>query len=75
MAALPPPPPQLSGPAWMRWLQQLWASVSRLQLSADGPSITQGSGAPTAAQPDGSLYLRTDGGTLYVRESGAWVAK
>lgn len=74
---LPPPPSTPSGPTWTRWLQQLWSSVSRLQLAATGPSITQGAGAPTAEQPDGSLYLRTDGAgpNLYVREGGAWVAK
>jgi hypothetical protein len=71
---LPPPP---SGPALLRWLQQLWSTVSRLQLAADGPSITQGDGAPAVTQPNGSLYLRTDGTgpNLYVRENGAWVAK
>ena len=43
-------------------------------VSAD-PSITSGSGAPSAAEPNGSIYLRTDGtaGTLlYRRISGAW---
>jgi hypothetical protein len=41
------------------------------------PKITAGSGAPTAADPNGSVYMRTDGtaGTsLYRRVSGAWVA-
>ena len=47
-------------------------------LFTDGPGVLQGTGAPTQAVPDGSLYLRTDGGagsSLYVRENGAWVAK
>lgn len=40
--------------------------------------ITSGEGVPTAADPNGSLFIRTDGGagtTLYVRENGAWAAK
>jgi hypothetical protein len=40
--------------------------------------ILTGSGVPTVAATDGSIYLRTDGGagaTLFVRENGAWVAK
>lgn len=71
---LPPPP---SGPALTAWLRQLWSIVSRLQLVADGPTLTQGAGVPTSTQPNGSLYQRTDGAgpNLYVREAGAWVAK
>lgn len=41
------------------------------------PVITSGTGAPSAAQPNGSLYIRTDGASatsLYVRVSGAWEA-
>jgi len=42
------------------------------------PLITSGTGAPTAADPNGSLYLRTDGSdgddSLYMRIAGAWVA-
>ncbi len=42
------------------------------------PTVSAGSGAPTEASPDGSLYLRTDGtdGTdsVYMRIAGAWVA-
>lgn len=41
------------------------------------PTITGGSGAPSEAQPDGSVYMRTNGAvgtTFYVRVSGAWVA-
>lgn len=44
---------------------------------AAAPTISSGSGAPSAAEPDGSLYLRTGGAadtTLYIRASGAWVA-
>lgn len=45
-------------------------------LSTD-PTITAGSGAPSDAEPNGSIYLRTGGAsgtTLYIRASGAWVA-
>lgn len=45
-------------------------------VSAD-PTLSSGSGAPSAAEPNGSVYLRTDGanGTvLYARVSGSWVA-
>lgn len=41
------------------------------------PTITAGSGAPSEAEPNGSIYLRTGGAsgtTLYIRASGAWVA-
>ena len=39
-------------------------------------TISSGYGAPTAYEPNSSLYLRRDGGintSLYVRQSGAWV--
>ena len=45
-------------------------------LTAD-PTITAGSGAPSNAEPNGSIYLRTGGAsgtTLYIRASGSWVA-
>lgn len=38
-----------------------------------GPTWSQGTGVPSAAEPNGSMYSRTDGGagtTLYVKESG-----
>lgn len=44
---------------------------------ANDPSISAGAGAPSAAEPNGSLYVRTDGAvgtTLYIRVSGGWVA-
>ncbi len=44
----------------------------------NGPTVTTGSAAPSASEPNGSIYLRTGGGsgtTFYVREAGAWVAK
>lgn len=45
--------------------------------NTSGPSIRAGAGAPSASEPNGSLWLRTDGigPNLYVRENGAWVAK
>lgn len=46
--------------------------------AASTPTITSGTGAPTAtSEPDGSIYLRTDGAaatTIYVRAAGAWSA-
>ena len=41
------------------------------------PTVTSGTGVPSVAEPDGSIYLRMDGAvttSLYVRVSGAWVA-
>lgn len=46
--------------------------------SMNGPTWTTGAGAPSASEPNGSIYVRTDGGaatSLYVRISGAWVSK
>lgn len=51
---------------------------SASQLVTAAPTITSGSGAPSAAEPNGSIYLRTNGtdadDTLYVRAGGAWIA-
>lgn len=42
------------------------------------PTLTAGAGAPSATEPNGSLWLRTDGSdgddSLYMRIGGAWVA-
>lgn len=42
----------------------------------DSPTLTSGSGAPTAAEPNGSVYVRTNashaGLATYVRVGGAW---
>lgn len=48
-----------------------------IQLGSGGPTITYGSAAPSAAEPNGSTYHRTSGGPpwFYVREAGAWVGK
>lgn len=53
----------------------LWISGAESDLSTS-PTITSGSGAPSATEPNGSVYLRTNGtsaSTLYVRVSSAWV--
>lgn len=51
---------------------------SATQLVTAAPTITSGTGAPSAAEPNGSLYMRTDGtdadDSLYVRAGGAWIA-
>ena len=37
------------------------------------PTISSGAGAPTSAEPNGSVYLRTDGSDpLYARSGGSW---
>lgn len=45
---------------------------------ASVPLVTSGAGAPTATDPNGSIYLRTDGSngddSLYMRIGAAWVA-
>lgn len=41
------------------------------------PNISSGAGAPSASEPNGSVYLRTDGTattTVYQRAAGAWSA-
>lgn len=47
-------------------------------LPTAAPTITTGSGAPSAAEPNGSLYLRTGGtdgdDSLYMRIAGSWKA-
>lgn len=51
---------------------------SASQLVTAAPTITSGSGAPTATEPNGSIYTDTAGtngdDTLYARIAGAWVA-
>ncbi len=48
------------------------------QAPTAAPTLTSGSGAPTATEPNGSIYLRTDAATadeaVYSRIAGAWVA-
>tara|TARA_R110000824_G_C14929815_1_gene648601 strand:+ start:289 stop:525 length:237 start_codon:yes stop_codon:yes gene_type:complete len=47
------------------------------ELDTVTPTITSGAGAPSATEPNGSLYLRNDGGTadlaIYVRQGAAWI--
>jgi hypothetical protein len=42
------------------------------------PTLTAGAGAPSATEPNGSIWLRTNGSngddSLYMRIGGAWVA-
>lgn len=45
----------------------------RPDADTEGPTISSGSAAPSAAEPDGSLYLRTANGA-YARASSAWQA-
>lgn len=51
--------------------------TTEIELGSGGPTISWGSGAPSASKPNGSQYHRTDGTgpNLYVRENGAWVSK
>lgn len=53
----------------------VWTGATEA-LIATSPTVTSGSGAPSASEPNGSLYLRTNGtalSTIYARVSGAWV--
>lgn len=53
----------------------IWTAATEATVSTS-PTVTSGSGAPSATEPNGSLYLRTGGAagtTLYLRISGAWV--
>jgi hypothetical protein len=61
----------------------LWAclavpTTAQQELSVDkvylgGITLSQGSAAPSASEPNGSFYYRTNG-QWYVRAGGAWVA-
>ena len=52
--------------------------TSATEDDARSPTITAGAGAPSAAEPNGSVYLRTDASTaaesVYSRIGGSWVA-
>ena len=52
--------------------------TSATEDDASSPTIPAGSGAPSAAEPNGSVYLRTDASTaaesVYSRIGGSWVA-
>ena len=54
----------------------IWTAATEATV-ATSPTVTSGSGAPSASEPNGSVYMRTGGAaatTLYLRVSGAWVA-
>ena len=54
----------------------VWTSGAAADVTTS-PTVTSGSGAPSASEPNGSVYLRTGGAaatTLYLRVSSAWVA-
>lgn len=64
-------------------LRKAIAGVGVVVKTADTDDVTAaatvsaGAGAPTAAEPDGSVYLRSDGGastTIYARHGSAWSA-
>jgi hypothetical protein len=56
----------------------LAVKTSASQAATSAPTLTSGSGAPSASEPDGSVYMRTGGTSIltsfYVRVSSAWVA-
>lgn len=52
----------------------VWTGATEA-LIATSPTVTSGTGAPSATEPNGSIYLRTNGtalSTIYARVSGAW---
>lgn len=52
------------------------AVFNRVQVGGSGGTITSGAGAPSEAEPNGSLYLNTSGtasSAQYARVAGAWV--
>lgn len=68
----------MNGP--FQWIRNALAFVSGLAMRTSAsedpstsPSITWGSAAPSAAEPNGSFYFRFNG-TLYSRVAGSWAA-
>jgi len=51
---------------------------SATELDSVTPTLTSGSGVPSATEPNGSIYTRTDASNadtaIYVRIGGSWVA-
>jgi hypothetical protein len=56
----------------------LGVRTSATEADASTPTITAGSGAPSASEPNGSVYMRTNASnaaeSIYSRIGGAWVA-
>ena len=56
----------------------LGVRTSKTEIDASTPTITAGAGAPSAAEPNGSIYLRTNAANadeaVYSRIGGSWVA-
>jgi len=56
----------------------LGVRTSATEADASTPTITAGSGAPSASEPNGSIYMRTNASTaaesIYSRIGGSWVA-
>jgi len=54
------------------------ADEAGVRSVTSSPTITSGTGVPTAAEPNGSIYMRTNGtdgdDSLYMRIAAAWVA-
>lgn len=58
-------------------MQRLAERISNIettlsQIQARGIRVATGSGAPTVAAPDGTLYIRTDTTAAYFRVNGTW---
>ena len=56
----------------------LGVRTSATEADASTPTITAGSGAPSASEPNGSIYMRTNASnaaeSIYSRIGGSWVA-
>ena len=53
---------------------RLTVSGKLIEFTSGGATISSGDAAPTAAEPDGSIYLRTGAsGELHLRDAGSWV--
>ncbi len=56
----------------------LGVRTSATEADASTPTITAGSGAPSASEPNGSIYMRTNASNadecIYSRIGGSWVA-
>jgi len=60
---------------WTSDVQRIGPELRDSKLLYNGLEFSKGTGAPSSAADNGSLYIRTDGDastSLYVRASGAW---